>query len=218
MTRQAVAKHLAILEEARLVSWKRRGREKLHFINPVPINEIAERWIGKFERPRLACAVDTQTETRRRTTMTNPTASSFVYVTYIRTTPERLWTALTSPEFMKQYWFGMRCEVRMEAGSSWRLVFPDGRVADTGEIVEADPPKRLVIRWRNEFKPELKAEGYSRCTIDIEPTGRGGEIDRHARDGTRPARNSSRRFRAVGRASCPTSSRCSRPAKSALKQ
>ncbi len=103
--------------------------------------------------------------------MTDRTGSSFVYVTYIRTTPERLWSALTSPEFTMQYWFGMRSESDWTAGSPWRLVYPDGRVADTGEIIEAERAKRLVIRWRNEFKPELKAEGYSRCSVDLEPMG-----------------------------------------------
>lgn len=98
-------------------------------------------------------------------------ASKFVYVTFIRTTPERLWTALTTAEFTRQYWFGMHCESDWKAGSSWRLMFQDGRVADTGEIVEAERPRRIAIKWRNEFKPELKAEGYSRCTIDIEPIG-----------------------------------------------
>lgn len=102
--------------------------------------------------------------------MTTATASTFVYVTYIRTTPERLWSALTSPDFTKQYWFGVHQDTDWKAGSSWRLVYPDGRVTDTGEIVEVDPPKRLVLRWRNEFRPELKSEGYSRCTIELEPT------------------------------------------------
>ena len=100
--------------------------------------------------------------------MINPSPSKFVYVTYIRTTPERLWSALTSAEFIKQYWFGMHCESDWKAGSSWQLKFQDGRIADTGEIVEAERPKRLVIKWRNEFKPELQAEGYSLCTIDLE--------------------------------------------------
>jgi len=95
--------------------------------------------------------------------------SRFVYVTYIRTSPDNLWTALTDPEFTQQYWSGVRAESEWRAGSPWRLVFADGRVADTGEIVEADPPRRLVIKWRNEFRPELKAEGYSRCTMEIEP-------------------------------------------------
>jgi uncharacterized protein YndB with AHSA1/START domain len=103
--------------------------------------------------------------------MSSAPASTFVYVTYIRTTPEQLWSALTDADFMQQYWFGMRCESEWKAGSPWKLVFPDGRVADTGEIVEADPPKRLVLKWRNEFKPELKAEGYALCTMELEPAG-----------------------------------------------
>ena len=92
----------------------------------------------------------------------------FVYVTYIRTTPERLWAALTDPQTIRKYWFGMTAESDFKPGSSWGLKFEDGRMADTGEILEAVPPRRLVIRWRNEFKPELKAEGYSRCTMEIE--------------------------------------------------
>ena len=103
--------------------------------------------------------------------MTNPATSTFVYVTFIRTTPERLWSALTDPQFTRQYWFGVHADTDWKAGSPWQLVFADGRVADTGEIVEADPPRRLVIKWRNEFRPELKAEGYSRCTMDLEPVG-----------------------------------------------
>src|SRR5580698_8353853 len=103
--------------------------------------------------------------------MTNPAPSTFVYVTFIRTTPERLWSALTDPQFTRQYWFGVHADSDWKAGSPWQLVFADGRVADTGEIVEADPPRRLVIKWRNEFRPELKAEGYSRCTMYLEPRG-----------------------------------------------
>jgi uncharacterized protein YndB with AHSA1/START domain len=101
--------------------------------------------------------------------MTSAAASTFVYVTFIRTTPEKLWTALTSPDLMKDYWFGMHCESDWTPGSPWRLVFADGRVADAGEIVEADPNRRLAIKWRNEFKPELKAEGYALCTFELEP-------------------------------------------------
>jgi uncharacterized protein YndB with AHSA1/START domain len=101
--------------------------------------------------------------------MNNRSESKFVYVTFIRTTAERLWSALTTPEFTKQYWFGMHCESEWKAGSSWQLKFPDGGVADAGEIVAAERPKRLVIKWRNEFKPEMTAEGYSRCTMDLEP-------------------------------------------------
>lgn len=97
--------------------------------------------------------------------------STFVYVTYIRTTPEKLWSALTDQEFMKQYWFGTHCESEWKAGSPWKMVYPDGNVSDSGEIVEAEPPRRLVIRWRNRNKPELEAEGDSRCTMELEPSG-----------------------------------------------
>ena len=97
--------------------------------------------------------------------------STFVYVSYIRTTPEKLWSALTDPEFMKQYWFGTHCESQWTAGSPWKMVHPDGRITDAGEIVEAEPPRRLVIRWQNQFKPELKAEGASQCTMELEPSG-----------------------------------------------
>jgi uncharacterized protein YndB with AHSA1/START domain len=95
--------------------------------------------------------------------------STFVYVTFIRTTPERLWSALTSPEWTRQYWFGMHQESDWKAGSPWRLMFSDGRVADSGEVIESEPPRRLVLKWRNEFRPELKADGYSRCTFELEP-------------------------------------------------
>jgi uncharacterized protein YndB with AHSA1/START domain len=94
--------------------------------------------------------------------------NSFVYVTFIKTTPEELWTALTAPEFTRKYWYGVTQESEWKPGSAWKMVFQDGRVADTGEIVEIDPPRRMVIKWRNEFRPELKEEGYSRCVIEIE--------------------------------------------------
>jgi uncharacterized protein YndB with AHSA1/START domain len=98
--------------------------------------------------------------------------STFVYVTYIRTTPEKLWSALTEDaEFMKQYWFGMHCESQWTPGSAWKLVSRDGQIFDAGEIVEAEAPRRLVIRWQHQNKPELKAEGDSLCTIELEPNG-----------------------------------------------
>lgn len=94
--------------------------------------------------------------------------SKYVYVSYIKTTPEKLWMALTTSEFIKQYWAGMDIKSEWKAGSPWTLSFTDGRVADTGEIVEFSPSKRMIIKWRNEWKPELKEEGFSRCTFDLE--------------------------------------------------
>jgi uncharacterized protein YndB with AHSA1/START domain len=97
--------------------------------------------------------------------------STFVYVTYIRTTPDRLWSALTDAEFMTQYWFGMHCDSQWTPGSAWKLVSPNGEVLDAGEVLEADPPRRLVIRWHHQNKAELKAEGDSLCTMELEPNG-----------------------------------------------
>lgn len=97
--------------------------------------------------------------------------SRFVYVTYIRTTPERLWGALLEPEFTRQFWCETWQDCAWQAGSSWRIMDPDGRVADSGEVLEIEPGRRLVVSWRNEFKPDLREEGYSRLTYEIEPLG-----------------------------------------------
>jgi uncharacterized protein YndB with AHSA1/START domain len=94
--------------------------------------------------------------------------SSFVYVIYVRTTPEKLWQALIDPEFTRRYWCDTQQESEWKPGAPWRSMIPDGRVADSGEILEIDPPRRLVLTWRNEFKPELRVEGYSRLTYVIE--------------------------------------------------
>ena len=99
------------------------------------------------------------------------TGSRFVYVTYIRTTPEKLWDALTKPEFTRTYWYDMWQDSDWKEGASWKLMFADGRIADQGTILVSERPKRLVISWRNEWKPELKAEGASRATFQIEPAG-----------------------------------------------
>ena len=100
----------------------------------------------------------------------------FVYVTYIRTTAEKLWDALLKPEFTRVYWFGIWQDCEWKQGSSWKMMHPDGRVTDAGEVLEIEKPKRLVLKWRNEFRPELKAEGFSRCTIEIEPSPQGMKL------------------------------------------
>jgi uncharacterized protein YndB with AHSA1/START domain len=97
--------------------------------------------------------------------------SEFVYVTYIRTTPKKLWAALTKPDFTRAYWFGMHQDCAWKAGAPWKLIFPDGRVADAGKVLEIDPPRLLVLSWRNEFMPKMKAEGHSRATIVLEKMG-----------------------------------------------
>jgi uncharacterized protein YndB with AHSA1/START domain len=99
------------------------------------------------------------------------TESRFVYVTYIRTTPARLWQALLDPEFTRQYWAETWQDCQWKPGASWKLMIPDGRVGDAGEVLEIEPEKRLVLSWRNEFKPELKSEGFSRLTYELESLG-----------------------------------------------
>ena len=95
-------------------------------------------------------------------------SSRFVYVTYIRTTLEKLWKALIAPEFTRRYWCETVQESEWKPGASWRIMIPDGRVADSGQILEIEPHRKLVLTWRNEFKPELRAEGHSRLTYELE--------------------------------------------------
>jgi uncharacterized protein YndB with AHSA1/START domain len=97
--------------------------------------------------------------------------SRFVYVTYIRTTPEKLWRALIEPEFTRRFWCETWQECAWTPGASWRIVTPDGRVADTGEVVAFEPHRRLVLTWRNELFPALHEEGHSRLTYELEPAG-----------------------------------------------
>jgi uncharacterized protein YndB with AHSA1/START domain len=97
--------------------------------------------------------------------------SEFVYVTYIRTTPEKLWLALTDPEFTRKFWVGTVQECEWKVGSSWKLKAPDGRVADDGEVLEINPPHKLVLSWRNHLFTDAEAEGFSRLTYDIQATG-----------------------------------------------
>lgn len=99
------------------------------------------------------------------------TNARFVYVIYIRTTVEKLWSALREPAFTRQYWCDTVQDCDWHKSSSWKLMIPDGRVGDAGEVLEIDPPKRLVLSWRNEFIPQFREEGYSRLTIDLEPQG-----------------------------------------------
>jgi uncharacterized protein YndB with AHSA1/START domain len=97
--------------------------------------------------------------------------SRFVYVTYIRTTKQKLWQALIDPEFTRRYWVETWQESEWKPGASWRLMIPDGRIGDSGEILEFEPERRLVLTWRNEFKPEMREEGYSRMTMELEQQG-----------------------------------------------
>lgn len=164
MTRVAVAKHLGILEEAGLVVAQRRGREKLHFLNPVPIRLVHDRWVSKYTEEWAAGLVGLKSEMEQ--TMEK------VFEIYIRTTPERLWEAITDPAIRTKYHFGSSVESDWTAGSAYRQIHPgaDG-VLSEGENLVVEPPHRLVQSMRALWGPEAIAEGTSRVTWEIEPVG-----------------------------------------------
>ena len=97
--------------------------------------------------------------------------SKFVYVTYIRATPETIWSALTTPEIQRKFWFGGHQESEWKAGAAWTMYMPEIGTTDAGQVLECEPPRRMVLKWRNEFRPELKATGFTRCTYEIEAQG-----------------------------------------------
>src|SRR3569833_1954879 len=180
MTRQSVSKHLAVLEAAGLVTTAWRGREKLHHLNAEPINAIADRWIGRYHRERARALADLKSALE-----SPPMADdTFVYVTYIRTTPEQLWRALTDPAFTKRYWgVELHSDWRKGSAVAWHL---DEVVIDDPEqvILESDPYKRLSYRWHtftpqfaakygfgDELLARMAAERRSRATFELEPHG-----------------------------------------------
>jgi len=167
MARQSATQHLAVLEAANLISTVRRGREKLHYLNPVPLHEIQERWIDKFERPRLRGLSILK---QRAEEHDMPNKPSFVYVTYIQSSPEQVWNALTDADLSAEYW-GHSNVSDWNEGSRWEHRRTDGSgIADVvGTVLEAVPPERLVITF--EGPGEERADGPSRVTFDIEPYG-----------------------------------------------
>jgi uncharacterized protein YndB with AHSA1/START domain/DNA-binding transcriptional ArsR family regulator len=181
MARQSVSKHLAVLETANLVTTAWRGREKLHYLNAEPINAIADRWIHQYDRRRVQLFADLKTVLEAETMSDNP--NDFVYTTYIKTTPERLWQALTDPKFTQQYW-GVQLETDWKAGSD--IVWHHGDVAVDGPgqvVLEHDPYRRLAYTWHH-ITPEFaqavgltdeqfektSREPLSRVSFDLEPT------------------------------------------------
>jgi uncharacterized protein YndB with AHSA1/START domain/DNA-binding transcriptional ArsR family regulator len=178
MARQSVSKHLDVLESANLVSTVWRGREKLHYLNAAPIAEISGRWINRYDRRRVSALAGLK-RALEDPIMGRP---EFVYVTYIRTTPERLWQALTDPQFTARYW-GRTYETDWKKGSVYGMTQSGARVDDPQQVVlEADPPRRLsyawhglspelaeALGWSQEFLAAAAAEPRSRVTFEIEP-------------------------------------------------
>lgn len=162
MTRFGVMKHLRILEQAGLVVTRRRGREKLHFLNPVPIRLVHDRWVSKYAEPWAAALTGLKRTLEDRT-------MEKVFEIYIKTTPERLWQAITDPEMRRKYTFGVGVYSDWTPGSSYRGGSEDGSMTIVeGENLEVDPPRRLVQSFNALWSDEVKSEGTSRVTWEIE--------------------------------------------------
>jgi uncharacterized protein YndB with AHSA1/START domain len=165
MTRIGVMKHLRVLEEAGLVTTKRRGREKLHFLNPVPIRLVHDRWVSKYAEPWAAALTGLKRRLEDRT-------MEKVFEIYIKTTPERLWEAITDSEMRSRYTFGVGISSDWTPGSSYEAVHPNGPTPiSAGENLEVDPPRRLVQSFNALWSDDVKSEGASRVTWEIEPVG-----------------------------------------------
>jgi uncharacterized protein YndB with AHSA1/START domain len=163
MSRFGVMKHLKVLEEANLVVTKRRGREKLHFLNPVPIRLVHDRWVSKYAEPWASQLSRLKQNLEKERTMEK------VFEIYIKTTPERLWEAITDPEQRAIYSFGVGSESEWTNGSSYRAAHRRAGVEIAeGENVEVDPPNRLVQSFTALWSDDVKAEGTSRVTWEIE--------------------------------------------------
>jgi uncharacterized protein YndB with AHSA1/START domain/DNA-binding transcriptional ArsR family regulator len=166
MTRFGVMKHLRILEAAGLVATRKSGREKLHFLNPVPVQLIHDRWVSKYTRPRAAALAALKQELEGEEPMA---ATTQVFQVYIRATPEQIWDAITKPEFTAKYFYGSRVDTTGERGTPIRHYAPNGEeLWGDNEIIESDPPRKLVHSWRALYDEELKAEPASRVSWEIE--------------------------------------------------
>ncbi len=185
MTRFGVMKHLRVLEEAGLITTRKQGREKLHFLNPVPIRLVHDRWVSKYAEPWAATLSglkahledETMADTDTRTTVswaegTAPVASgTAVFEVFIKTTPERLWDAITDPDQRKQYSFGVETHSDWTPGSAYHAGVPGVVDIAAGENVEVDPPRLLVQTFNALWSDDVKAQGTTRVTWEIEPVG-----------------------------------------------
>ena len=160
MTRFGVMKHLRVLEEAGLVTTQRRGREKLHLLNPVPIRLVHDRWVSKYAEPWAAALSGLKHRLEDKT-------MEKVFEIYIKTTPERLWEAITDPAMRRKYTFGVGVISDWTEGSSYDGMAGDLKIID-GENLEVDPPRRLVQSFNAVWSDDVKSEGTSRVTWEIE--------------------------------------------------
>lgn len=166
MTRQGAMKHLRVLQEAGLIVARREGREKRHFLNPVPIRRVHDRWISKYTEPWAAALVGLKEslEDRKMTTKS-------VYEVYVKAPQERVWEAITSPELTRRYYYGTEAHSDWQAGSRIEYLYPDGRLAADGTILEADPPRRVTMTFHAVWDEEVAADPPVRMTWEVEAAG-----------------------------------------------
>jgi uncharacterized protein YndB with AHSA1/START domain/DNA-binding transcriptional ArsR family regulator len=170
MSRFGVMKHVRVLESAGLVVTRKVRRERLHYLNPVPVQLIHDRWVSKYTQPGAAALGLLKTVLERTAPPPVAQAPKQVYQIYIRATPEQIWDAITKPEFTAQYFHGSRVETSGTVGTPIRHRAPDGIYLWSDDVIlESDPPRRLVQTWRALYDPELAAEPPSRVTWEIEP-------------------------------------------------
>jgi uncharacterized protein YndB with AHSA1/START domain len=175
MTRFGVMKHLRILEQAGLVVTRKVGREKLHYLNPVPIQLVYDRWIGKYAAPRVAALADLKAALEGGTTVAKGASTAIeqavrprlVYEVFIKATPERVWDAITKPEFTKRYFHGTSVSSDLKVGSSINYLSDGGGSVVEGRVLESDPPKRLVHTWRALWDSEAAKDAPSRLTWEL---------------------------------------------------
>ena len=161
MSRFGVMKHLRVLEDAGLVVTRRSGREKLHYLNPVPIRLIHDRWIDKYTERHVSALADLKSglEENSMTTMIENTVTNQVYQVFIRATPEAIWDAITKPEFTERYFYGTRAQYDLRPGRVVQVARGEDAVLVDGEVVEADPPRKLVHTWRVHLQPRAHPRG-----------------------------------------------------------
>jgi uncharacterized protein YndB with AHSA1/START domain/DNA-binding transcriptional ArsR family regulator len=171
MTRFGVMKHLRVLGDAGLVAAHRVGREKIHYLNPVPIRRIFERWTSKYAEPFTRALVGLEASLKEKEQHMSQERPKHVYEVYIRTTPEALWRAITDPAFVSQYFFDQTVTSSWQPGTPYEHRAPDGTVRIVGTVVELEPPRRLVQTFACPAKEETRGDRPSRVTWLIEPQG-----------------------------------------------
>ena len=168
LTRFGVMRHLRVLEDAGLVTTRRVGRQKHHYLNPVPIRALHDRWISRYAAPVVGAMVALREQLEEVSPMGEP---QHVYSIVIRTATDALWEALTDGDQTARYYFGTRVASEWRPGSPITYRYPDGTLAADGEVLEVDPPRRLALRFHATWDAEIAAEPPVRMTWQIDPLG-----------------------------------------------